>query len=392
MKDKKMDRICPVCSSSEKVFIYNQKLNNTSISLMDNYDVVSCENCDFIFADKIPDQSAFNHYYKTMSKYEFDYKKGNVANDYMVHFKKIFKFIKPYVSDKATNILDIGCSTGALLAIFKNQGYHNVQGLDPSKACAETANKLYNIEVVANNILDYRTDQKFDLIILSAVLEHLIDLNAALKKMNSLLKDNGLLFIEVPDVNRFHSYIFTPFQQFSFEHINYFSDQSLLNLLSKFGFENLKMMPCENRVNQTIDPDIFAIFSKSNPSDSEFKKDPNSLLNVNKYISKCHEIDLELNNLLNTKLKGRNKIIVWGVGTHTQRLLGSGLDTSIIEFFVDSNTRYAGKRIDGVEIKSPEAILDDNIPILISTFSFQNEIHDQIREELKITNEIIHLY
>ena len=391
MSEDPMDRYCPICSSSEKTFLYNQKFNNNTISLMENYDVVVCKDCGFVYADNVPSQTDFNNYYATMSKYEFDYKDGLVSHDYLVHFTKIVEFLIPHINDKNAKILDIGCSTGALLSTLKSYGYYNVSGIDPSASCVKTVKELYNIEATANNISDFNTNENFDVIILSAVLEHLVDFNSSMQKIRSLLKHHGLLFIEVPDAERFDSYIFTPFQQFSFEHINYFSQHSIKNLLSKFCFEIIDMQNNENRINQTIDPDILIALRKSNKNDFKITKDFICELRIRNYISECSEIDLEVKRIIQEKLSNKNKIIVWGVGTHTQRLVGSGLDVSRILYFVDSNTRYRGKKIHGIEIKLPNDIKED-VPILISTYSYQEEIAYQIKQVLKISNEIIRIY
>ena len=386
-----MNRSCPICSCSEKKFLYNQKFNNKVISLMDNYDVVVCENCGFIYADNIPSQADFNNYYAVMSKYEFDYKDGLVPNDYIDHFIKIVKFLIPYINDKNAKILDIGCSTGALLSILKSHGYYNLSGIDPSPSCVKTVKELYNIEATTNNISDFDSNEKFDVIILSAVLEHFVDFTGSMQKIRSLLKKQGLLFIEVPDAERFDSYVFTPFQQFSIEHINYFSQQSVKNLLSKFSFEIIEMQENENRINQSIDPDIFVLSRKLDKDNFKIIRDDTCESRIRNYISQCFKIDLKVKKIIQEKLADENKIIVWGVGTHTQRLIGSGLNLSKILFFVDSNTRYKGKKINGIEIKSPDDI-KENIPILISTYSYQEEVAHQIKEVLKLNNKIIKIY
>jgi SAM-dependent methyltransferase len=198
-----MNRSCPICSSSKKTLIYKQKFTNSGISLMKGYDIVVCKTCGFVFADKIPLQKEFDHYYAVMSKYEFNYANGAVSKDYLNHFTKIVNFLIPNIARKKAAILDIGCSTGGLLSIFKLKGYTNLLGIDPSSSCIKAVRKLYRIEASVNNIANFKTDKKFDLIILSAVLEHLVDFTQAILKIRSLLKDQGLLFIEVPDVERF---------------------------------------------------------------------------------------------------------------------------------------------------------------------------------------------
>jgi len=358
---------------------------------MDGYDVVLCANCGFVYSDNIPSQKEFNGYYAAMSKYEFNYDDGIVSENYTEHFEKIVKFVSPYMSDKNAKILDIGCSTGGLLALFKEHGYSNLLGLDPSSTCAASVKRLYGVDAVAGNISDFYSKETFDLVILSAVLEHLVDFMPAMNKIRALLKDNGLLFIEIPDAERFDSYIFTPFQQFSIEHINYFSQYSIVNLLSSAFFNIVKVLKDENRVNQTVDPDLFILSSKSIEQDFAIVRDEACGPCLRNYIDKCRKMDLEIKEKLKEKLKGKEKIIVWGVGTHTQRLIGSGLDLSRILYFVDSNSRYSGKKINNVEIRLPKDIKDD-IPILISTYSYQDEVARQIKEKLKLPNEIITLY
>ena len=66
---------------------------------------------------------------------------------------------------------------------------------------------------------------------LVAVLEHLVEPGAALHEIIDLLAPNGILYLLVPDANRFRDHIDAPYQEFSVEHINYFTSASLRNLL-----------------------------------------------------------------------------------------------------------------------------------------------------------------
>ena len=69
----------------------------------------------------------------------------------------------------------------------------------------------------------------FDLIVLSAVLEHICDLQATLLHIRRMLSRDGLVFVSVPDASRFSKDDDAPFQHFSIEHVNYFSGTSLNN-------------------------------------------------------------------------------------------------------------------------------------------------------------------
>lgn len=384
-------RDCPICSCSEKTLLFKQKFSEKTIFLMDGYDVVVCEKCGFAFADRIPSQADFDEYYAAMSKYEFNYQGGQVSDEYVGYFKKIFNFLAPHAQNKNFKILDIGCSTGSLLSVFKSNGYSNLFGIDPSSECSRIADKLYGITIITSTIYNLNSTEKFDLIILSAVLEHLVDFDYSMQKIRALLNDDGLLFIAVPDAEKFSLYISAPFQQFSTEHINYFSRYSIKNLLSQFSFLEIETRQAEHKLNQTTDPEILSLSRKATETVSEIVRDNISEPRLREYVTKCSATDLTLKQTIQTKVSDKDKIIVWGVGTHTQRLIGNGLNLSKILYFVDSNKRYLGKKISGLEIKQPEEI-KETVPILISSYSYQEEITRQIREMLKLNNEIITLY
>ena len=92
-------RLCPVCRCSEKTILFHQNFSGFSDNnLLSSYDVVSCDDCGFCFADKIPDQTDFNKYYRDLSKYEnigaeikespYDLHRFNIFVDYMEPFLK----------------------------------------------------------------------------------------------------------------------------------------------------------------------------------------------------------------------------------------------------------------------------------------------------------------
>lgn len=59
--------------------------------------------------------------------------------------------------------------------------------------------------------------------------------------------------------------------------------------------------------------------------------------------------------------------------------------------FCRFNARYKGKKIGGVEVELPTDIKEDS-PILISTYSYQEEVAGQIKNKLSLTNEVIKIY
>ena len=80
--------------------------------------------------------------------------------------------------------------------------------------------------------------QSFAVVSLVAVLEHLVDPASTLcARSAELLRPNGVLYLLVPDAARFTDHVDAPYQEFSVEHINYFTAASLRNLLGSVGLD-----------------------------------------------------------------------------------------------------------------------------------------------------------
>ena len=62
-------RDCPICGSgARRVFFHQEFAAVDQGTLVTGYDVVACEGCGGGYADQIPDQLAFDRYYRNMSK------------------------------------------------------------------------------------------------------------------------------------------------------------------------------------------------------------------------------------------------------------------------------------------------------------------------------------
>lgn len=101
--------------------------------------------------------------------------------------------------------LDIGCSNGfkTNLLLDKYDNIIEIQGIDIDKNAIKEAkekfknNRKYKFELKTIDELD--DNKKYDLIILSYVLQHLENPKDFLVKLKSFLSDRGVLIIKVPD-------------------------------------------------------------------------------------------------------------------------------------------------------------------------------------------------
>ncbi|GAG62719.1 unnamed protein product, partial [marine sediment metagenome] len=210
----------------------------------------------------------------------------------------------------------------------------------------------------------------------------------------NMLSYGGSVYVEVPDTTRFARCLDAPFQQFSVEHINFFSVISLANLMQSNDFiQVFCQQDAREQSHDTMMPVISAIFRKEGPRSLSPVRDVETEQGLAKYICQSQQVDDHIRQTIDNIVVSDRPIIVWGVGTHTLRLLAtSRLKEANICVFVDSNPKYQGKQLNGIPIIAPTNLKDRSEPILISSRVFQQDIKRQIRDELKCNNELILLY
>lgn len=106
-------------------------------------------------------------------------------------------------SGRALAVLEIGCGAGATLALAKSRGKASrTVGLeiDPEVAAVARTNAD---QVIVGNVESIElpfAPETFDVVIMSEVLEHLIDPWRVLKRLHPLVKNGGLLYASSPNV------------------------------------------------------------------------------------------------------------------------------------------------------------------------------------------------
>ncbi len=110
------------------------------------------------------------------------------------------KFIVDYVT-KLNNkkVLDYGCNTGYLINTCSKKNYSNqYYGVDINPFALERArnkyshNTFYNVEDFLNS------NEKYDVITCSHVLEHIHDREKVIQQFKDHLNDNGLIILAIP--------------------------------------------------------------------------------------------------------------------------------------------------------------------------------------------------
>ena len=394
---KKAIRICPICNSNEAEVLHNQRFELSEKHVLpNNYDIVACTKCGFVYADTKATQKDYDRFYKDLSKYEdTSIASGTGSNPLDAkRIKRAISDITKHIPEKNKSILDIGCANGGLLAELRRNGYKNVIGLDPSPACVDHIQNEHQIEAHLGSLFNANhlfTNQQFDVVILSHVLEHIVDIQRAYEKALSLLSESGQIYVEVPDASRYSDFYVVPFFYFDCEHINHFDLGALSNIALKHGLDKITESQIEIIASDTNTyPALYGIYKKSRLASRQAPiYNSYARKSVLEYIRISEERDEWP--LLEDLVSSQEEIIVWGAGSFAQRMLQSSpLSKCNIAAFIDNDSNKQGKMLHGVTIRSSDVLKETNAAILICSALHSNEIADEIKT-MGVDNNIFEL-
>ena len=156
---------------------------------------------------------------------------------------------------KSTKVLEIGAGAGWNLDVF-NKLCEQVIGIEYSHRLVELG-ETYGIKMVQGGVKQIK--DKYDIIILNHVLEHMLSPIKELRIIKKHLTPNGILYISVPNILNFS------FVQIQSAHINYFNPINF-----KFYVEKASLKTIVIGESESIH--MYGIFSK-NSKNNESKND-----------------------------------------------------------------------------------------------------------------------
>ncbi len=174
------------------------------------------------------------------------------------HYER-YKFVKEFINEN-DEVLDIACGVGYGSADIAKKA-KRVLGVDINNPSVNFANKIFacdNLSYKCANALELDLEEKFDKIVSFETIEHIIEDEKFLLKLNSFLKDDGILICSVPNQTIFpYDPKKVPF------HIKHYTVNDILDLLNKTGFciediyfqyenENHKVLKKEGEEGYTI--------------------------------------------------------------------------------------------------------------------------------------------
>jgi len=390
-------RACGACGATGNTVRHHQQfIVPKGYPLPNEYDVVVCRRCGFVYADPAATQLDYDRFYSEWSKYDDSATAtGSGLSPFdAARLSATASDIARALPSRDVSILDAGCATGGLLTALRDQGLTAVAGLDPSPHSA-AACRDRGFEAYVGSIASAPANMpKFDCVVFSHVLEHVYDIPAFFTAARRLLAPQGCIYLETPDATRYDDYLYAPFQEFNTEHINHFSACALENAARRFGFQPVLV---EQKVIQTAAdtfyPAVFGVFRDDGGTADKglVVRDQALPSKIDAYIRHSAEQMKSINRHLAGQLSNGQRVILWGAGQLAMKLLAIPcLAQTQVRALVDNNPILRGKTLAGAPIVAPQEIAGTREPIIIATLLYVDEISAQIRR-LGLSNPVLSL-
>jgi len=199
-----------------------------------------CGQCGFVHQNPRPSIDALNEFYK-QSQYHVQLT-GSSAEEHLRiarwYFSEKIDFALNHSQLKQGRVFDIGCGQGGVLKLYEERGWKSY-GVEPDQGLANFAVNDLGLRGVKQVILDshFELDAKVDLVVSNHAFEHFADLDGVMQGVQNILRGGGYIFIVIPTYFKNKSSLSKRWMNSA--HYSLFTHNSLNNLLSRYGFEEV---------------------------------------------------------------------------------------------------------------------------------------------------------
>lgn len=269
---------CPVCASAQRSLLYSSLTDRVFGIAEGKWTIYLCSACASGYLDPRPTSASLprayaGYYTHDVEDHPLIRRKGylrtflhDLVNGYENHRYGVKRFPArksgrwllrlmpslragadaecrhlPRLPNGGGRLLDIGCGNGGFLTLAKDAGWE-VSGVDFDPAAVETAQaRGLDVRCGGHELLETEIE-RYDIITLSHVIEHVRDPKSLLQRIYTLLKPGGLLWLDTPNLKSLGARRFGPAWR-GLEpprHLVLFNPESLAQCLREAGFRSLR--------------------------------------------------------------------------------------------------------------------------------------------------------
>lgn len=230
---------CLLCGADDYTYLATER---------GNLKVVKCNKCDLIYTNprqKEPEKVYWGDeiaYYKEAKLIFKGEKEHHRDKNYLHEIKLIEKY------KNSGNVLDVGSGMGFFLRLFDKKRW-KTQGVEPSPALANLGKKYFGLNINNSFLEKFQTEEKFDVITLIDVFEHITNPKEILKKIAWLLDKEGIVLIKVPNgefslfKQKHSSFLNSKDIWDCYEHVVHYDQKTIRKMVESCNFQVLKIIP-----------------------------------------------------------------------------------------------------------------------------------------------------
>lgn len=280
-------------------------------------------------------------------------------------------------------VIEIGSNDGMFLEKLKEKGFLALSGIEPNIFVSNIARKkgfhIYSDMLSEDVCKKANKFGKFETVIARQTLEHLVDIKKFFRCIDELIKDNGLLLIDVP-------YIETNLAigDCSFiweEHVNYFSEPVIKNIVKRFNYSPISI----KRYN--FSGGIIEILAEKTKKQLKQEDIPKNFeKNIINFKKRVNEFEETLKKTLIKKREEGFGIILYGVGCRACTVVNGLRLGGYIDFAIDDQKERQNKYMPGsrLYINNPSVLNSFSKP-LIFLLAVNQENETIVKEKLAKT-------
>lgn len=315
---------CNFCTSSNLEKIY------TPINSKINLDIHICCDCGLVQSSyDVSSYEKSNNTLETKFKNldcDAGYSEIRVGKQQMAHY--IFDALKTLNIDfNPKKVLDMKSARGHFaLQALEHFNLDSIDCIEEDDYMTKTYKDNPKINIYNKKYHTY-LEKDYDLVYSCHTLEHYQNPTKYLKFIRTLLKDDGMFYIDVPNINNIdHQFNIDEF--FYDKHLYYYDTQTLLDYIQSLGFTLL---------NQCSTPQNIGLLFKKSKINTTYPQ--NNQYNKNKKLISNYKLNISLNRdkLSNLNLVFENKNnLIFGCGRPLDAFIKySNLNLDNFDFLVD---------------------------------------------------------
>lgn len=219
-------------------------------------DTVICTHCGLVAHQSIPTEEQLDAFYRVDYRQDYHGEIKPSARRVMRAWKngeRIYRQVAPHLGANTGRLMEIGAGIGCTVKVFEQHGW-DACGVDPNIGFQTYSHDRLKARVSAGNLYDLSDDTAYDVVLLVHVIEHFRSPRLALERIHQLLKPDGMLYVECPNLA-------APFapraKMFHFAHIHNFTPWTLEWLANHCGFQTIARFGDGDR-----DPNLQFLFQR----------------------------------------------------------------------------------------------------------------------------------